>query len=50
MMEEAQERAEQREEMFQRVKNNRRYGDTAMAAYSKLARARTPAQVDAASG
>ena len=50
MMEEAQERAEQREEMFQRVKNNRRYGDTAMAAYSKLAQARTPAQVDAASG
>lgn len=50
MMKEARERADQRERMFQQVKNNRRYGDTAMLAYSKLARARTHADVDAASG
>lgn len=50
MMKEAQKKAEQREKMFQRVKNNRRYGDAAMLAYAKLARARNHGEVDAASG
>ena len=50
MMKDAREQAAEREKMFQIPKNSRRYGDAAMIAYSKLARARTPAQVDAASG
>lgn len=50
MMKQAREKADQREKMFQRVKNNRRYGDAALLAYSKLARARNHAEVDAASG
>lgn len=50
MMKEAREQAEQREKMFQIPKNSRRYGDAAMTAYSKLARARSLGEVDAASG
>ena len=36
--------------MFQIPKNSRRYGDAAITAYSKLARARSAGEVDAASG
>ena len=36
--------------MFQIPKNSRRYGDAAMTAYAKLARARSLGEVDAASG
>ena len=50
MMKEAREQAEQREKMFQIPKNSRRYGDAAMTAYAKLARARSLGEVDAASG
>lgn len=50
MMKEARERAAEREKMFQLPKNNRRYGDTTMIAYSRLARARSVGEVDAASG
>lgn len=50
MMKEAQEKAAEREKMFQLPKSSRRYGDAAILAYSKLARARTAGDVDAASG
>ena len=50
LMKEAREQAAEREKMFQLPKNSRRYGDTAMIAYSKLARARSVGDVDAASG
>lgn len=50
MMKEAQEKAEKRKEQFKLPKNSRRYGDAAMLAYSKLARARKLGEVDAASG
>lgn len=50
MMKEAQEKAVEREKMFQLPKSSRRYGDAAILAYSKLARARTAGDVDAASG
>ena len=50
MIKESREKAAEREKMFQLPKNSRRYGDTAIMAYSKLAQAKTPAQVDAASG
>ena len=50
MMKEAQEKAAGREKMFQLPKSSRRYGDAAILAYSKLARARTAGDVDAASG
>ena len=50
MMKEAREQADEREKMFQIPKNSRRYGDAAMIAYSKLARARSTGEVEAASG
>ena len=50
MMKEAQEKAAEREKMFQLPKSSRRYGEAAILAYSKLARARTAGDVDAASG
>lgn len=50
MMKEAREKAAEREDMFKLPKNSRRYGDTAIIAYSKLARARSLGEVDAASG
>ena len=50
MMKEAQKKAAEREKMFQLPKSSRRYGDAAILAYSKLARARTAGDVDAASG
>lgn len=50
MMKEAREKAAEREKMFQLPKNSRRYGDVTIIAYSKLARARSLGEVDAASG
>jgi len=50
MMKEAREKAAEREKMFQLPKNSRHYGDAAITAYSKLARARSAGEVDAASG
>ena len=50
MMKEAREKAAEREEMFKLPKNSRRYGDAAIMACSRLARARSPGEVDAASG
>lgn len=49
MMWDAKEKAEARREQFQLPKNTR-YGDGPMIAYAKLARARTPGEVTAASG
>lgn len=50
MMQEAQEKAEKQKDQFKLPKNSRRYGDAAIIAYSKLARARSLGEVDAASG
>ena len=50
MMKEAREKAAERAEALKLPKNSRRYGDAPMIAYSKLARARTVGDVDAASG
>lgn len=50
MMKEAREKAAEQAEKLKLPKNSRRYGDSAMIAYSKLARARTAGDVDAASG
>ncbi|NBI67507.1 hypothetical protein D1646_11940 [Pseudoflavonifractor sp. 60] len=50
MMKEVQQRADERERMLKKTKNPSRYGDAPMMAYSKLARARTAGEVDAASG
>ncbi len=50
MMKEAREKAEKRKEQLKLPKNSQRYGDAAMLAYSKLARARSLGEVDAASG
>ena len=50
MMKEAKEQAAEREKMFKLPKNSRRYGDATIMAYSKLARARSLGEVDAASG
>lgn len=49
MMRDAREKAEARRDQFKLPKNNR-YGDAPMMAYAKLARARTPGEVTAASG
>lgn len=49
MMKEAKEKAEARRKQFQLPKNSR-YGDAAMEAYARLARARSIADVNAASG
>jgi len=50
MMQEAREKAAEREKMFKLPTNSQRYGDAAIMAYSKLARARSAGEVDAASG
>lgn len=50
MMKEAREKAAEREKMFKCPKSSRRYGDTTMIAYTKLARAKSLGDVDAASG
>lgn len=49
MMKEAKERADEQRERFKLPKNTR-YGDAPMEAYSRLARARTQAQVGSAAG
>ena len=54
MMKEAREKAaeaaKRRDDMLKKTKSSRRYGDAAIMAYSKLARARSLGEVDAASG
>ena len=54
MMKEARERVEEakkkRDELLKKTRSGRRYGDSAILAYSKLARARSAGEVDAASG
>lgn len=50
MIQEAKEKADKRKEQLKLPKNSQRYGDAAILAYSKLARARSPGEVDAASG
>ena len=54
MMQEAREKAEaaakKRDEMLKKTRSSRRYGDAAIMAYSKLAKARSLGEVDAASG
>lgn len=50
MMQEAREKAEKRRDSFKLKKNGSQYGDAAMTAYSKLARARNQAEVNAAAG
>lgn len=50
MMQEAKEKADKRKEQLKLPKNSQRYGDAAILAYSKLARARSLGEVDAASG
>ncbi|MCI8303177.1 MAG: hypothetical protein HFF52_00965 [Lawsonibacter sp.] len=50
MMKQAREKAAEREKLFKLPKNSQRYGDAAMMAYAKLARARSLGEVDAASG
>lgn len=49
MMRDAREKAESRREQL-KVPKNTRYGDAPMIAYARLARARTPGEVTAASG
>ena len=49
MMKEAQAKAEERKKSLQLPKSTR-YGDAPMMAYARLARARTPADVNAAAG
>lgn len=50
MMQEAREKAEKCRDSFKLKKNGSQYGDAAMTAYSKLARARNQAEVNAAAG
>jgi len=49
-MQEAREKAEQAREKYKLPKNSRRYGDAAIEAHARLARARTAAQVSSAAG
>ena len=49
MMKQAKEKAAEREKMFQLPRNNRRYSEATVTAYTKLARARSAEEVDAAS-
>ena len=49
MMRDAKEKAEARRDQF-KLPKNARYGDAPMTAYAKLARARTPGEITAASG
>lgn len=50
MMQEAREKAEAGRDSFQLKRNGSEYGDATMTAYSKLARARSHAEVNAAAG
>ena len=50
MMKDAREKAEATREKFNSIKPKPRYGDAPMEAYSRLARARRPSEVNAAAG
>ena len=50
MMREAQEKADAQREAMKLPKNSTRYGDAPLEAYARLARARTSAEVNSASG
>lgn len=50
MIQEAQERAEAQREALKLPKNSTRYGDAPLEAYARLARARSTAQVNSATG
>lgn len=50
MMRDAREKAEATREKFNAIKPKPRYGDAPMEAYSRLARARRPSEVNAAAG
>lgn len=50
MMKEAREKAQATRDKFDSVKPKPRYGDVPMEAYARLARARRPAEVNAAAG
>lgn len=50
MMKQAKEQADKRREQLNLPQNSQRYGDAAILAYSKLARAKSLGEVDAASG
>lgn len=50
IMKDAKEKAAERENMYKLPKNSQSYGDAVIMAYSKLIRAKTGEQVDAASG
>lgn len=50
IMKDAKEKAAERENMFKLPKSGQSYGDAVIMAYSKLTRAKTGEQVDAASG
>lgn len=50
MMQEAREKAEKRRDSLKLRKNASQYGDAAMTAYARLARARNAGEVDAAAG
>lgn len=50
MMREAREKAQSTRDQFSRAKSKPRYGDLPIMAYSRLARAKTSAQVNAAAG
>lgn len=50
MMRDAREKAEATREKFNAIKPKPRYGDAPMEAYSRLARAKRPAEVNAAAG
>ena len=50
MIQEAQEKAEAQREALKLPKNSTRYGDAPLEAYARLARARSTAQVNSATG
>ena len=50
MMKEVKQRADERDRMLKQTKNPARYGDAPIQAYSRLARAKSLGEVDAASG
>lgn len=50
MMRDAKEKAEATREKFQSLKSKPRYGDAPIEAYARLARAKRPAEVNAAAG
>lgn len=50
LLQQAKEKAEERRDSLKLKQNSAQYGDTAMMAYARLARARTQGQVNAAAG